>query len=194
MSQTDFKSEFGETSVDTSAEQGVSSEELSQALVRAMISLIGDDVTRPGLVETPERVTRAWGEIYAGYAYTHEQLADMLKLFDESEHAGGAMDAPVLLSKVAFASMCEHHMLPFVGSMDITYTPRRGALVGLSKVPRVVNLLARKLQVQERLTWEVYSVLSLVADHVYVVVEAQHYCVAHRGHRDPAMTMTTHAP
>ena len=163
-------------------------------IVRAIISAVGDDPSRPGLAGTPDRVVRAWGELCAGYGYAREDLVDMLKLFPREGVLVGAPEETreVEVNNIRFVSMCEHHMMPFSGTVDVWYLAGE-ALIGLSKIPRVVDLLARKLQVQERLSQEIADVISqATGGAVAVTVRAKHACLGHRGHRDDGVEMVTH--
>jgi GTP cyclohydrolase I len=145
------------------------------ALVREQLALLGEDPDRDGLRRTPERVARSLAWLTRGYAETAEDAIGGA-LFDEThEHM-------ILVRDIGFYSMCEHHMLPFFGKAHIAYIPH-GRIVGLSKLPRVVEVYARRLQVQERLTEDVAAALDRVLRPagVGVVVEAVHLCMMMRG-------------
>lgn len=157
-------------------------------IVRQMLAAIGDDPERDGLADTPARVVRSWAELYAGY--TSDPRVHLQRTF-EVEH-----QELIFLNGIAFYSTCEHHMLPFYGTADVAYLPREGGrVVGLSKLARVVDGYARRLQVQERLTEEiadaVWEVLQPAA--VGVRVRAQHFCMMARGCKQQNATMKTHA-
>jgi GTP cyclohydrolase I len=146
-----------------------------EKLVREMLVQIGEDPQREGLLKTPERVARAWKEIGAGY----EQ--------DPGEMVRGALfqaegKEMVVVNDIDFYSMCEHHMLPFFGKAHVAYIPD-GRIVGLSKIARVVEAYARRLQVQERMTAQIASCLmdNLQPLGVAVVLHAQHLCMMMRG-------------
>ena len=146
-----------------------------EKLVREMLVHIGEDPDREGLVKTPQRVARAWGEIAGGYA------------MDPGEMVRGAMFEAegremVLVNDIDFYSVCEHHLLPFFGKAHVAYIPN-GKIVGLSKVARVVEAFARRLQVQERLTVEIAENIAkeLNPRGVAVVIEAIHLCMMMRG-------------
>ena len=145
------------------------------ALVREQLALLGEDPDRAGLVRTPERVARSLAWLTRGYDETAEEaIGDAL--FDEThEHM-------VVVRDIEFYSMCEHHMLPFFGRAHVAYIPN-GRIVGLSKLPRVVEVFARRLQVQERLTEQIAGALEevLAPEGVGVVVEAVHLCMMMRG-------------
>ena len=153
--------------------------------IRSIIRLIGDDPDRPGLRDTPARVFRAWKELFAGYNTDPEAL---LKTFDDIDN-----DEMIILRNCNFQSWCEHHMLPFSGVAHVGYLPEKGRVVGLSKLARLVDCFALRLQVQERMTVEVADALlhGVRAKGVGVVVEAGHSCMSCRGVRKPGATMVT---
>jgi GTP cyclohydrolase I len=157
-----------------------------EAAVRTLIRWAGDDPDREGLLGTPERVVRAYEEWYAGY---HEDPRDYLKRTFE-EVAG--YDEIVLLRDVRFVSHCEHHMAPIIGRVHIAYLPRN-RVVGISKLVRLVDAYAKRLQVQEKFTAEIASCLdSVLKPHgVAVVVEGAHECMTTRGVRRHEVTMVT---
>ena len=164
-----------------------SAEEALEAAVRAILVGIGEDPARSGLEDTPERVRRMYAELTAGYhADPDEVLNDAIFDVDYSEM--------VLVKDIPFHSLCEHHLLPFAGSAAVAYIPD-GRVIGLSKIPRVVDMYARRLQVQERLTQQIADFLMerLAPKGVGVVVEATHLCASMRGIRKPGMVMTTSA-
>jgi len=144
-------------------------------LIREILEKIGEDPEREGLVKTPERVARAYGEICAGYSQDADALVQ--KALFEAE--GKEM---ILVNDIDFYSMCEHHMLPFFGKAHVAYIPNK-KIVGLSKIARVVEVFARRLQVQERMTAQIAHCLqkNLQADGVAVVLHAQHLCMMMRG-------------
>ncbi len=154
------------------------------AVVR-LLEFIGEDPKRDGLRDTPGRVTRAWQEMTAGYKQDPAEI--LSRVFDEP------YDEIVVLQGCPFASNCEHHMQPFVGTVDIGYLP--GKVVGLSKLARLVECFSLRLQVQERLTKQIAEALQthLDARGVAVVVRASHSCMACRGVRKPGATMITSA-
>lgn len=140
-------------------------------LVRDLLGAIGENPMREGLVDTPTRVAKMWAELASGYDATPD-----LKTFDEKS------DQLVLLRGVEFHSLCEHHLLPFTGVAHVGYIPQ-GRVLGLSKIPRLIEVYARRLQVQERLTAQIADAIESACDPlgVAVVLEARHLCVAMRG-------------
>ena len=155
--------------------------------VRRILEEIGEDPTRQGLVGTPERVHRMYTELTAGYHVDPERLLNGA-IFDVD------YSEMVVVKDIPFYSLGEHHLLPFFGTASVAYIPR-GRVVGLSKIPRVVEMFARRLQVQERFTQQVATFLQdrLNPQGVGVVVEATHLCAVMRGIRKPGTIMTTSA-
>lgn len=159
-----------------------------ETLVRALIKGLGEDVGREGLIGTPARVSAAWDEWTSGYA---DDPAEVLRCFaDGSER----YDEMVFEGNIPFYSHCEHHMAPFFGVAYIGYIPR-GKVVGLSKLSRLVDIFARRLQVQERLTRQVAESLMEHVDPlgVGVVLRARHLCMESRGIRKPGVYTITSA-
>lgn len=158
-----------------------------QAAIRTLIRWAGDDPSREGLLDTPQRVAKAYREFYKGY---REDAADVLeRVFGEVD---GYKDM-VLVRDIPFYSHCEHHMVPFVGKVHIGYYPS-GGVVGLSKLARVVEVYARRLQTQETLTAQIAHAIerSLKPGGVAVLVEAEHMCMSMRGvQKQGSSTMTT---
>jgi GTP cyclohydrolase I len=154
--------------------------------IRALLRLIGDDPEREGLAETPGRVVRAMEEQYAGYAQDPTEHLD--RTFEEVE----GYDEIVLVSDIEVYSHCEHHMVPFVGKAHVGYIPK-GRVVGLSKLARVVDLFAKRLQVQEKLTVQIAQAIedSLHPQGVAVVLQCQHFCMCYRGVKKPGSWTTT---
>ncbi|HKY59641.1 MAG TPA: GTP cyclohydrolase I FolE [Gemmatimonadota bacterium] len=159
--------------------------ERAESLVRELLSLLGEDPDREGLVRTPERVARAYAFLTEGYRQDVDELFNDA-YFDEE------YDEMVLVKDIEFYSLCEHHLLPFFGKVHVAYLPRR-KIVGLSKIPRLVDLFARRLQVQERMTKQIAEVMMERLDPlgVAVVVEARHLCMVMRGVEKQHSTMTT---
>jgi GTP cyclohydrolase I len=152
-----------------------SEQEELQRLVRRQIELIGEDPGREGLVRTPVRVAEAFKFLTSGYQENPKKILNDA-LFEASS------DEMVIVKDIDFYSLCEHHMLPFFGKCHIAYLPTK-KIVGLSKIPRLVDVYARRLQVQERMTQEIAtSLMELIgAEGVGVVIEAQHLCMMMRG-------------
>ncbi|HKZ92598.1 MAG TPA: GTP cyclohydrolase I FolE [Candidatus Limnocylindrales bacterium] len=158
-----------------------------EAAVRTILTEIGEDPDRSGLVDTPGRVHRMYAELTSGYDVDPDEvLNDAIFEVDYSEM--------VVVKDISFHSLCEHHLLPFAGMASVAYIPDR-RVIGLSKIPRVVDMYARRLQVQERLTQQIADFLMerLAPKGVGVVVEATHLCASMRGIRKPGMVMTTSA-
>ena len=158
----------------------------AEAAVRTLIAWAGDDPTREGLLETPARVTRAYGEFFAGYA---QDVGETLKRTFKDV---GGYDDIVLVRDIPFSSHCEHHMVPFIGKAHIAYLPHDG-VVGLSKLARLVEIFARRLQVQENLTAQI---IDAVNEHLNprgaaVMIEAEHMCMTMRGVRAHGASTTT---
>ena len=155
--------------------------------VRLILDGIGEDLDRAGLRETPTRVARMWEEITVGL---RSDPADALRVVFEEGH-----DEMVMVRDIPLYSVCEHHLIPFVGKAHVAYVPNeRGQLTGLSKLARLVDGLARQLQVQERLTAEIADQLMRHLDPrgALVVIEAEHLCMSMRGVRKPgAVTVTS---
>ena len=158
----------------------------AEAAVRTLIAWAGDDPAREGLIETPERVVKAFREFYCGYEQDAAETLD--RVFDEA----GGYDDMVLLRDIPFFSHCEHHMVPFIGKAHIAYFPD-GGVVGLSKLARVVELFARRLQMQERLTAEIAAAIDggLKPFGVAVMLEAEHHCVSMRGAQKQGVSTVT---
>ena len=156
-----------------------------EAAVRGILREIGEDPDRQGLVGTPGRVHRMYAELTAGYHVDPERLINGA-IFDVD------YSEMVVVKEIPFYSLCEHHLLPFFGTAAVAYIPR-GRVIGLSKIPRIVEMYARRLQVQERLTQQVAGFLQerLGPNGTGVVVEATHLCAVMRGVRKPGTVMTT---
>jgi GTP cyclohydrolase I len=154
--------------------------------IRTLIRWSGDDPSREGLLDTPKRVARAWKEYCAGYV--DDPGKHLARTFEEV----GGYDDVVLLKDIPFQSHCEHHMAPIIGKASIAYLPK-DRVVGISKLARVLQGFARRLQVQERLTAEVADCIweKLQPAGVAVVIEASHACMTARGVRTPGVGMVT---
>ena len=158
-----------------------------EAAVHEILAEIGEDPDRQGLQGTPERVHRMYTELMAGYHVDPERLINGA-VFDV------AYSEMVVVKDIPFYSLCEHHLLPFFGQAAVAYIPR-GRVIGLSKIPRIVEMYSRRLQVQERLTQQVADFLQdrLEPQGVGVVMEATHLCAVMRGVRKAGTIMTTSA-
>jgi GTP cyclohydrolase I len=154
--------------------------------VREILSAVGENPDRKGLLETPARVARMYAEMFSGLHQDPRQYTQ--KFFEEK------YDEVVLVRDISFSSMCEHHLLPFTGKAHIAYIPK-GKVIGLSKLARVVEVHARRPQVQERLTEDIANLLvtELDAKGVAVVIEASHSCMTIRGVRKPGSLCVTSA-
>jgi GTP cyclohydrolase I len=163
-----------------------SNDQIEQA-VRTILGQIGEDPDREGLERTPSRVAKMYAELTAGYHIDPQALInDALFQVD--------YDEMVLVKDIEFSSLCEHHMLPFLGKVHVAYIPN-GKVVGLSKIPRIVEMYARRLQVQERLTVQIAEFIeqTLQPQGVGVIAEGVHMCAAMRGVKKPNTKMVTSA-
>ena len=189
----EIENEIGETSLATDeitgdvARDGGDGNGRVEAAVREILVEVGEDPERDGLRGTPQRVHRMYTELTAGYHVDPDRLLN-----------GAVFDVRysemVVVKDIPFYSLCEHHLLPFFGSAAVAYIPR-GRVIGLSKIPRIVETYARRLQVQERLTQQIADFLQtrLEPQGVGVVLEATHLCAVMRGVRKPGTIMTTSA-
>jgi GTP cyclohydrolase I len=159
----------------------------AQEAISQLLTAVGEDPNRQGLRNTPLRVARMYSELLSGYWVDPEALVNGA-LFDES------YDEMVIVRDIEFYSLCEHHMLPFLGRAHVAYFPN-GKVIGLSKIPRIVDMFARRLQVQERMTREIAEFIdNLLHPHgVAVVVEGLHLCATMRGVKKHDARMTTSA-
>lgn len=160
-----------------------------QEIVEAILLAIGEDPTREGLKETPDRVVKAWEEWFSGY---RQDAGELLKTFEDGAELCG--DEMVLVRDIEFYSHCEHHMAPFFGVAHVAYIPDK-RVVGLSKLARVVDVFANRLQVQERLTNQIANAIddNLHPKGVGVVMRATHFCMCSRGVRKQGSTTVTSA-
>ncbi len=154
--------------------------------VKEILRLMGEDIEREGLLETPARVTRMYEEVFAGYTVNPR---DVLGVTFDEQH-----EELVIVKDIVFHSHCEHHMAPFFGKVHIGYIPS-GKIVGLSKLARLVDAITRRLQVQERVTSQIADVLEqeLSPHGVMVVVEGEHMCMCARGIKKPGSLTVTSA-
>lgn len=159
-------------------------EEERLELIRQMLIEIGEDPDREGLLDTPKRVLKSWSEIYKGY---DQKVEDLLTTFDADGY-----DEIVLLRNIEFYSMCEHHTLPIIGVAHVAYIPD-GKIVGISKLARLVNMYARRLQIQERITAQVTSDLMqyLKPKGAACIIDAGHLCMRMRGVNKQHSSMVT---
>jgi GTP cyclohydrolase I len=187
----EIENEIGETVLaaddiagEVSRDRGAGNGKVESA-VREILLEIGDDPDREGLLGTPERVHRMYTELTAGYHVDPDRLINGA-IFEVG------YSEMVLVKDIPFYSLCEHHLLPFFGTAAVAYIPR-GRVIGLSKIPRVVEMYARRLQIQERLTQQIADFLQtrLEPQGVGVVMEATHLCAVMRGVRKPGTIMTT---
>jgi len=164
----------------------LNADEIKEAIEK-LLGAIGEDPKREGLLDTPSRVARMYEELLEGYWIDPDTLINGA-LFEER------YDEMVLVRDIEFYSLCEHHMLPFIGRAHVAYLPR-GRVIGLSKIPRVVDMFARRLQVQERMTMQIAEFLqeTLNPYGVAVVIEGLHLCATMRGVRKHDARMTTSA-
>jgi GTP cyclohydrolase I len=165
----------------------VDTERIERA-VSEILAAIGEDPGRDGLVKTPHRVAKMYEELFAGI---DEEPADHLEATFEANH-----DEMVMVRDIPFASLCEHHMIPFIGRAHVAYIPGNdGRITGLSKLARLVDGFAKRLQVQERMTTEIADAIEEVLEPrgVLVVVEAEHLCMSMRGVKKPGTSTITSA-
>ena len=163
------------------------SREEAEAAVRVLLRWAGDNPSREGLLDTPKRVVKAYEELFKGYQQDAE--AQLSTIFEEVE----GYDDMVLVKDIPFTSHCEHHMVPFVGKAHVAYFPAEG-VVGLSKLARVVEVFARRLQTQETMTAQITDTIdnALKPRGIAVLIEAEHMCMSMRGvQKQGASTITT---
>lgn len=155
--------------------------------VRLILEGIGEDPERAGLKETPERVARMYGEIFAGLKTPTEEI---LKHIEGESH-----DEMVLLKDIPFYSVCEHHLLPFIGRAHVAYIPSGRKVVGLSELAKAVEILAKRPQVQERLTTQLADLITdrLKPKGAMVIIDAEHLCMSMRGVKKPGARTVTSA-
>jgi GTP cyclohydrolase I len=162
------------------------SREEAEAAVRTLLRWAGDDPEREGLVGTPDRVVRSYQEFFAGYEL--DPVSILERTFEETD----GYDEIVLLRDIRMESYCEHHMVPIIGRAHVAYLPHR-RVVGISKLARVVEAYAKRLQIQEKLTAQIANTIQEVLQPrgVAVVIEAAHQCMTTRGIHKPGVTMVT---
>jgi GTP cyclohydrolase I len=186
MSETAARIRRGHVDADGGLHRNGVDQARIRAAVREILLAVGEDPDREGLLETPDRVARMYAELFAGLRQDPREL--LAKTFTQK------YDEMVNVKDIRFESMCEHHLLPFFGKAHVAYLPN-GKIVGLSKLARVVEMLARRPQVQERMTEELADLLmhELNARGVGVIVEASHTCMTIRGVHKPDSVATTSA-
>jgi GTP cyclohydrolase IA len=155
--------------------------------VRLILEGIGENPERAGLRETPERVARMYQEIFSG---TETPTEELLKTIEGESH-----DEMVLLKDIPFYSVCEHHLIPFIGKAHVAYIPSAGKIVGLSELVKAVEVLAKRLQVQERLTTQLADMImaKLKPKGAMVIIDAEHLCISMRGMKKPGTRTVTSA-
>ena len=154
--------------------------------IRLILEGIGEDPDRPGIVETPERVARMYQEVFGGM---HVDAGRVVKILPDTDRHSEI----VLVKDIPVYSICEHHLLPFIGKAHVAYIPKQGRITGLSKIARVVDILSRRPQLQERLTSQIADTLAkrLKPEGVMVVIEAGHLCMTMRGIKKPGSITVT---
>ena len=156
-----------------------------EKITRELLGLIGEDSTRQGLIKTPKRVAESWKFLSQGY---HQNLDEIINeaIFDES-----AKDM-IIVKDIEFYSLCEHHLIPFYGKAHVGYIPN-GKIIGLSKIPRIIDIFSRRLQLQERLTHQIANNINnfLKPKGVAVVIDGEHLCMRMRGVEKQNATMQT---
>jgi GTP cyclohydrolase IA len=170
-----------------SANHGMDLEKI-EAGVKLILEGIGEDMARPGILDTPRRVAEMYAEVCGGL---HEDPAGEIKVIPAETH-----DEIVMVKDIPIASICEHHLLPFTGVAHIAYIPKDGRIIGLSKLARIADIYSRRPQVQERLTTEITELLyhgDLQPKGVMVVIEAIHLCMTMRGVKKAGATTITSA-
>jgi len=162
------------------------SREQAEAAVRILIEWAGEDPNREGLVDTPARVVRSYEEFYSGYADDPREVLE--RTFSETE----GYDEMVVLKDIGFESHCEHHMVPIIGVAHVAYIPK-SRVVGISKLARIVDIFAKRMQIQEKMTAQIANTINEVLQPkgVAVVIEAEHQCMSTRGVHKSGVTMQT---
>jgi GTP cyclohydrolase I len=157
--------------------------DIEDSIIR-ILEYIGENPNREGLIDTPKRVVNSWKELFFGYK---ENPKELIKVFED-----GVCDEMIILKDIEFYSMCEHHILPFFGKINVGYVPN-GKVIGVSKIARLIEVYARRLQIQERLTQQIAEFLfdELQAKGVMVIIEAIHFCMIARGIKKQNSKMIT---
>jgi len=162
---------------------------LREDAVRAMITSIGEDPSREGLIKTPHRVAKMYDELFSGYDQ------DPIAILKSAIFTNMPGDDIVLIRDIEFFSHCEHHMVPFFGKVHVAYIPRDNKVVGISKIARIVDVFAKRLQIQERMNKQIEEAMRLALDPIgiAVIIQADHMCMKMRGIKNPcANTVTSH--
>lgn len=170
---------------------GMSREDIIESSVNNIIAAIGEDPTRPGLIETPKRVRRMYDEIFEGIRYTNDEIAEMFDKCFEEVSTGDL----VVVGDIPIFSMCEHHIaLMYNMKVHVGYIPN-SRVIGLSKVARIADMVGKRLQLQERIGMDIADILEKVlgTENVIVVIEGEHACMAARGIRKPGTVTRTSA-
>lgn len=175
-----------DTSTETTGSAQRPDREVAEDAVRTLIRWAGDDPSREGLIDTPARVVRAYEEFFAGYQDDPVQI--LSRTFSEVE----GYDEMIVMNDIRFESHCEHHMVPVIGKAHVAYLPDR-RVVGISKLARLVDIYAKRLQIQEKMTVQIADTLNdvLQPKGVAVVIEAAHQCMTTRGVHKPDATLVT---
>jgi len=157
-----------------------------ESAIRTVLEAVGEDPKREGLIDTPARVSRMYEEVLCGVEVDPKSVLDVVFAGEDYDEIIAARDIP-------FYSMCEHHLLPFHGKVHLAYLPAQGRITGLSKLLRVVEILSRRLQIQERLTKQIADAINeaLEPRAVMVIVEAEHLCMSMRGIKKPNAQIIT---
>ena len=158
----------------------------AEEAVRTLLSFVGEDVSRPGLLDTPKRVVKAYQDWFSGYNENPEEV--LKKTFDELD----GYDEIIMLRDIRIESHCEHHIAPFIGSAHVAYLPNK-RVVGISKLARITRIYMKRMQIQEKLTAQIANCIQKVLKPkgVAVVIEAQHQCMTTRGISTPGISMVT---
>ena len=180
------KRQISDEDASTSAGIARPSSEEARAAVRTLLAYAGDDPSREGLLDTPDRVIRSYDEFFGGYL--EDPVAILERTFSETD----GYDEIVLLRNIGFVSHCEHHMAPIIGHAHVAYLPKT-RVVGISKLARVVEAYARRLQIQEKMTAQIANIINEVLEPrgVAVVIEASHQCMSTRGVNKTGVDMVT---
>jgi GTP cyclohydrolase I len=155
--------------------------------VKEILIAIGEDIDREGIKDTPARVAKMYAELFSGL---QKDPGKEISIFHNEDH-----EEMVMVKDIPFYSMCEHHLVPFIGKAHIVYIPKKGHVTGLSKLVRVIEAFAKRPQVQERLTTQIADLLmnKLKPHGVFVIIEAEHLCMSMRGVKKPGTITTTSA-